>query len=157
MKKIILISLLVIIITTVVGCVFLKFDNTTDKVVSEDKTKVVILVDESYVNNVVKAKLVIENHNGFDINMFSIYCLDDNINFDISNEGAFTIENDDIFNYDFIITFDEKMDGEDYLSFLENKNIMISFNANNANQNSNVTQIKAEVKSLNIDTKHSSN
>ncbi len=146
MKKNITILLIIIIIAITVSVFALsKFDNTTDNVVSEDKTKVVILIDESYINNSVKAKLVIENHNGFDINMFCVYCSDDNIHFDIKNESAFTIENDETFNYDFTITFNEKIDSEDYLSLLENKNILISFNANAANQNDNITQIQPEI------------
>lgn len=142
-KKIILLVITIVAVVSAITVFALsKFDNTTDNVVSEDKTKAVILIDESYTKNSVKAKLVIENHNGFAINMFGIYCPDDTIHFDIKNESAFTIENEDTFNYDFTITFNEGIDSKDYLSLLENKDIFISFNANASNQNDNITQIQ---------------
>lgn len=132
----------VVLVLVLVLFILLKFDNTTDKVVNENKTKIVMLVDNDCINNNVKATLSIENNNGFDINLLNVGCDNSNIHLDINNEGAFVIKKDDIFNYDFTITFNQEIENGDYLSVLKNSKILLSFNASAANQNDVVTIVE---------------
>ena len=101
-----------------------------------------MLVDNDCINNNVKATLSIENNNGFDINLLNVGCDNSNIHLDINNEGAFVIKKDDIFNYDFTITFNQEIENGDYLSVLKNSKILLSFNASAANQNDVVTIVE---------------
>lgn len=147
MKKTISISAAIcLVVIVVILSAFLLLDNTTENVVSEENTQVTILVDEYSENNSVNAQLIIENHNGFDINMLDVYCSNNNAYLDIENESASLIEDGETFSCDFTITFNDGNDSEDYLSLIEEENILVSFNASAANQNDDVTQIKPEIK-----------
>lgn len=146
MKKNIAISLFVIVIAAIaIICSLLMFDNATDDVVSKDKTKVLLLIDENYKGNTINAKISIDNQNDFDINMFGVYCTDNSIHFDIPTESAFTIDKNSEFSYEFTITFDKKINSDDFLSLLKSKDISVNFNANSANQNDIVTSIQPEL------------
>lgn len=150
MKKSAIFVLIAILILTVCVVIFslFYFDGSTKNVVSENKTDVTIILDENCLKSedkVVKAKLVVKNNNKFDINMFGFDCKDDDLQFKISSEGAYTISKDDVLELDFTVKFSEKAENQDYLLLLKNKSVLINFNSNSANQNDIITQIKPKI------------
>lgn len=117
MKKMIAILSVITIVVAVTVYGLSKFDNTTDNVVSESKTKSMIIVDENFINtkkHSMKARLVVENHNGFDINMFDVICMKSDVHFDIGSEGAYQIKDNTTYNLEFLVEFNDKIQSKDY-------------------------------------------
>lgn len=148
--KYILIMIFVIIVSFFA---FLLFDNTSDKVVDESKINVIVLIDKSSIYNkstYIKAKLIVKNQNGFDINMFNVSYQDNDLSFDLNCDGVYRIKSREILERDFVMKLNNSLNEKDILSLIRTKNISVGFNADSANQNNIITRIKPEIEIYDI-------
>lgn len=132
---------------------FLLFDNTSDKVVDESKINVIVLIDKSSIYNkstYIKAKLIVKNQNGFDINMFNVSYQDNELSFDLNCDGVYRIKSRGILERDFVMKLNNSLSEKDILSLIRTKDISVGFNADSANQNNIITKIKPEIEIYDI-------
>ena len=129
------------------------FDNTSDKVVDESKINVIVLIDKSSIYNkstYIKAKLIVKNQNGFDINMFNVSYQDNELSFDLNCDGVYSIKSRGILERDFVMKLNNSLSEKDILSLIRTKDISVGFNADSANQNNIITKIKPEIEIYDI-------